>query len=106
MVTVGGGALLTSTLKVELTVPPGPVAVAMYAVVLFGETMTDPFAGCTPRLLSMLTLSAFEEVQLRLVLPPWMMLAGAALKVSVGGNTTSTLAFAVTDPANPVAVAV
>jgi hypothetical protein len=54
----------------------------------------------------MLTLSAFDEVQLRLVLPPWMMLAGVALKVSVGGNTTSTLALAVTDPAKPVAVAV
>jgi hypothetical protein len=70
MLTVGGGGLLTSTLKVELTVPPGPVAVAMYAVVLLGETMVDPFADCTPILLSMLTVSAFDEVQFRVVLPP------------------------------------
>ena len=106
MLTVGDGGLVTSTLKVALTVPPGPVAVAMYAVALVGETTTEPFGGSAPMLLSMVTLSALDEVQVKVVLPPWTMLAGTAAKVSVGGNTTVTVAFAVTAPAVPLAVAV
>lgn len=44
MLTVGGRALLTLTLKLDVAVPPGPVAVAVYTVVLVGDTETDPFA--------------------------------------------------------------
>lgn len=98
--------MLTLTLKVELAVPPGPVAVAMYAVVLAGEMTMEPFGGCWPMLLSMVTLSAFDVIQLKVVLPPWTMLAGTALRVIVGGKTTVTVELAVTVPAGPVAVAV
>ena len=98
--------MLTSTLKVELMVPPGPVAVAVYAVGLVGDTTTDPLGGSAPILLSILTLSALVDVHLKVVLPPWVMLDGLAAKEMVGGNTTVIVAAAVTIPAAPVAVAV
>jgi hypothetical protein len=74
--------------------------------VLAGETVTDPLAGCAPMLLSMVTLSAFDEVQLKVVLLPWAMLAGFAVRERVGGNTTLTLVLPVAVPAGPLAVAV
>lgn len=104
--TDGGGGLLTATATVELTVPPGPVAVAVYAVALVGDTTTEPFAVSRPMLLSIVTLVALDDVQLRVVLPPWLMLAGTALKLIVGGNTIVTVALAVVVPPAPVTVAV
>ena len=96
----------TSTRNVVLTVPPGPVAVAVYAVELFGATTTEPFGGSAPILLSMATLSVFDDVQLSVVLSPWVMLGGVALNEIVGGNTTVTVVPAVIVPAGPTAVAV
>jgi hypothetical protein len=57
-------------------------------------------------LLSIVTLSALVEVQLRVVLVPCMIVVGDAVRVIVGGKTTFTLALAVTVPPGPVAVAV
>jgi hypothetical protein len=103
--TVGGRGLLTFTLKVDVAVPPGPVAVAVYTVVLAGDTETEPFADSVPILLSMVTVSVFEEFQLSVVLLPEVMLAGTAMRLIVGGNTTLTLALAIVVPPGPLAVA-
>jgi hypothetical protein len=59
-----------------------------------------------PILLSIVTLSVFDEFQLSVVLPPGVMLEGTAVRVIVGGKTTFTLALAVVVPPGPLAVAV
>ena len=46
------------------------------------------------------------DVQLKVVLPPCVMLEGLAVKLMVGGNTTVMVAVAVIVPAAPAAVAV
>jgi hypothetical protein len=59
-----------------------------------------------PILLSIVTLSVFDEFQLSVVLPPGIMLEGTAVRVIVGGKTTFTLTLAVVVPLGPLAVAV
>jgi len=105
--TVGGGGLVTFTLNVDVAVPPGPVALAVYIVVLEGEPVTDPFTGFLPILLSRVTEVALVVVQFNVVLPPRVTVSGVAVKTMVGGNTTFTVTLEGTaGPPGPFAVAV
>ena len=63
--TVGGGkAALTVTVAFALAVPPGPIAVKVYVVVIVGDTGTFPPAGaCTAPIPLIEAEVAFATVQ-------------------------------------------
>ena len=74
--TVGFGPdVVTLTIVEDAVVPPGPVAVAVYVVVVEGVTFTEPVAGNVPRLL-MLTEFALLAVQLSTVEAPLVTVPG------------------------------
>jgi hypothetical protein len=103
-VIVGGKTTLTPALAV--TVPPGPLAVAVYVVVSAGVTDREPLAGTVPMPLSKVTDVALEEFQLRVAVDPALTVEGSTTMLIAGRGitVTSTDAFAV--PPGPVAVAV
>src|SRR6266496_251976 len=69
----------TVTVIEALAVPPGPVAVSTYAVVVAGAITIDPFAGCDAGIPLMETDVAFAVTQLSLVLCPAMIVDGVAV---------------------------
>ena len=89
-------------------VPPGPVAVAAYAVVEGGVTFVDPLAPNVPTP-AMLTDVALLVDQLRTAEAPGATLLGCALKVIVGVWPDVVTLTTVEDfvvPPGPAAVAV
>jgi len=76
-------------------------------VVVAGLTLIEPFAGCAPTPLSMVTLVAFVVDQLKVVAPPAGIVAGVAVKLlTVGNALTVTVTVALAVPPGPVAVSV
>ena len=91
-----------------MAVPPGPVAVSVYVVVVVGLTELLPLAArLAPPLID--TLSASVVVQLKVDNPPAATVVGEAIKVSTVGNPggaglTVTVTLEVAVPPVPVAV--
>ena len=72
-----------------------------------GLTLIEPFAGCAPTPLSMVTLVAFVVVQLNVVELPAGIVEGDAVKLlTVGNGLTVTVTVDVAVPPGPVAVSV
>ena len=69
MFTEGKGGV-TLTVAVELFVPPGPVTVIVYIVVLVGDIFIDPFKATSPIPLSILTSVALVEVHVKVADSP------------------------------------
>src|ERR1051326_5079506 len=102
---VGSGSTVTAACRV--IVPPLPLAVRVYVVVAEGDTKSDPFRGCAPRPLSMLTEVVFAVVQDSVEDWPLAMLVGEAVNVAEGpGWMTVTVTCRVTVPPGPVPVSV
>jgi hypothetical protein len=80
----GGGAAFTVTCVLAVWLPPAPEAVSWYVVVWLGVTVVEPLA-CTAPTPVMLTELAFVVCHVKVVLWPWVIVAGFALMVAVGG---------------------
>jgi hypothetical protein len=112
IVTVGAGFRETVTVAAALTVPPGPVAVAVYVVLEVGLTDCTPPLDASvkvdPSLPETVTCVAFTAVTVRVEDWPEVMAVGFALiwTVGAGFGVTVTTAVAVAFPPAPVAVAV
>jgi len=109
-VTVGfgvGGVTVSVTNAVD--VPPAPLAVAVYVVVVCAVTSDVPLGNagfCTP---VMLNPVAFAVVQVSFAVCPGVTGFGETLKLTAGGlGTPFTVTVAVDDavPPGPVAIAV
>lgn len=90
MVTVGGAALaLTFTVTLAVALPSAPVAVAVYEVVLLGETDWDPPVDCKvywlPSVPAMLTWVAFVAATLSVEGDPATTGLGVAVMLTCGG---------------------
>lgn len=103
---VGGGAIVTVASAVR--VPPAPLAVSMYVVVLCGRTSIEPFSGIAPIPLSMLAAVALEMAHESVAASPSPMIPGVAMKEICGafGALTVIVLAAVAMPPGPVAVSV
>ena len=75
--------VIVVTVTLEVAVPAGPVAVALYVVVAVGVTITEPVAPNVPTP-AMLTEVAFVDVHFRVAVEPVVMLVGWALIAIVG----------------------
>jgi hypothetical protein len=64
------GSSVTVTVAVASAVPPGPVTVMVYVVVVSGVTEREPFTGTVPMPLSRLAEVAPVDVQVRVDTPP------------------------------------
>ncbi len=101
MVTEGAGLagehvpplLPTVTVALAVELPPGPVAVNVYVVVVDGETETLPDVGCDPMPLSIVTDVALLVLQLNVELCPGVMLVGFAVKLIVGTVDVVTVKY-------------
>ena len=102
---------MTTTVAVQVTVPPAPVAVSRYAVVTLGETVVEPEAigETTPMPLSIDADVASVVVQESVEEPPERIGVGEATSVQdgvFGFIVTVTVAVQVTVPPAPVAAMV
>ena len=61
--------LLTNTVAVQVLLPPDPDTVIIYVVVLSSKIILDPFCETEPMFGKIETLVAFEEFQVKVVLP-------------------------------------
>jgi hypothetical protein len=93
----------TDTVTWLCLVPPGPVAVRLYVVVLPGLTETEPDVPTEPTPLSIDTEVAFVTDQLKVVEFPAMMVVGDAEKFEISG-ATDTFTWEAVLPPHPVAV--
>jgi copper(I)-binding protein len=100
------GSSVTVTVAVASEVPPGPVTVMVYVVVVSGVTEREPLTPTDPIPLSMLAEVASVDVQERVDVPPDWMLAGLAERLTVGSSVTVTVAVASAVPPGPVTVMV
>ena len=73
---------------------------------MVGVTVLEPDAATVPTPWSMERFVAPLEVQVSVEDPPSLMAAGVAVRLTVGGLSTDTVALAVTDPLVLVAVMV
>jgi hypothetical protein len=82
----GGGTGVTVTEMAHVTVPPGPLTVAVYVVLVVGETLLEPpeTGVAAPMLLSIDMLVAFAVVHDSVEKPPEVMVVGIALSAQVG----------------------
>lgn len=97
----------TVTVVAEVTVPPVPVAVKVYCVVVVGLTVVEPEGDTTPIPWSMETVVAFAVVHVRVDEFPAVIVVGFAVSLAVGTDAcTVTVAEAVVLPPGPVAVRV
>ena len=87
--TVTGGT--TVTLTEAVAVPPGPVAVRVYVVVVFGTSVRVPSTATAPTPWSIEQLVAFVVCQLRVVLQPAWMGLGLAVKELMTGVGTGVV---------------
>lgn len=89
-------------------VPPAPLAVSVYVVVLCGRTSIDPLSGIAPIPLSMLAEVALEMAHESVAALPSPMIMGEAMNEICGafGALTVTDLAAVAVPPGPVAVRV
>lgn len=108
-----GGGGFTVTVVWQCTVPPGPVAVPVYVVVVFGKTGRAPTAtdATDPTPLSMVNEVAFAVCQESFAESPLVMVEGLMLNEHVGafgggGVVTVTVVWQCTVPPGPVAVPV
>jgi hypothetical protein len=102
-----GGGWTTVTLAVFVIVPPGPLAVSVYVVVVVGLTLAVPDTGLLPTPLSIEIVVALVEDQVSVDDWPALIDVGDAEKVAVGaGCVTVTVAVFVVVPPGPVAVSV
>ncbi|BBO73024.1 hypothetical protein DSCW_04410 [Desulfosarcina widdelii] len=83
--TVGTGRL-TVTAAVADVLPPGPVAVRVYVVVVSGEIVNDPFVATEPMFGSIWQVSAWVVAQARMMADPDIMVSGVAEKSTVGSG--------------------
>ena len=100
------GSGTTVTIAWAVDVPPLPDAVMMYVVVSAGETDNEPLSGTLPMPLSILTVSALEELHVKIADSPAAILWGEALKVTVGAGITVMVVCEVAVPPIPAAVIV
>lgn len=103
---VGGGT--TVTMANAERVPPDPLAVSVYVVVLCGRTVVVPVNAIPPMPLSMLAEVALEMAHESVAASPSPIAAGIAVKEICGalGALTVTDLAAVAVPPAPVAVSV
>jgi len=87
-VTVGAGAAETVTVAVASDeVPPAPVQVSLYVVVLTGLTLNEPLVASVPVQPPLAVQDvAFVLDQVSVALPPAAMDAGLAVKVTMGAS--------------------
>jgi hypothetical protein len=101
----GGGATVIVTLLVA--VPPAPVAVMVYEVVIVGDTLIDPLGPTAPIPGWISHESALVDCHVKVADPPYGMLRGSAAMATVGaGAETVTVTLLVAVPPGPVAVMV
>ena len=103
-VIVGATTIVTNAAAVD--VPPGPVAVSVYAVVCDGETLIDPLAACTPMPLSIETDVEFVTTHVSVDEEPLTIEDGVEEKMMLGRLLTVTVAWLVSVPPGPFAVSV
>lgn len=87
---------VTDTVTPAVAVPPGLVAVIVYPVVSVGDTVIEPFASTLPIPGSIVQVSAFDELHVRVDDSPYKRVSGSALRVTVGVVTvciTSTVKY-------------
>ncbi len=87
--------------------PPGPLAVNVYVVLAVGETLVEPVSATEPMPLLMLQDVALVVVQLRVEIPPDVVLVGFAANESIltlGEEVTVTVTCCITGPPGPFAV--
>ena len=91
-----------------MVVPPGPVAVKVYVVVVVGLTEVVVLGPKVPTPLLIETLVTFVVVQVSVDEFPLMIDAGLAVKLLIvgAGSVTVTVTVAVVVPPGPVAVKV
>jgi hypothetical protein len=91
------------TVTDRLAVPPTPVQASVYAVVLAGETLSEPLVArvpLQPPLAVQLVALALDQVS---VLDcPAVIDVGSAVSVTVGAGTTVTVVESVEVPPDPV----
>jgi len=96
---VAGGGVETVMVTAQWAVPPAPIAVAVYVVVVIGETDVEPLATGVdvPTPLSIVKDVAFADVHESVAELPLVMDAGFAESVqeTAGGGDVVTLTFAV-----------
>jgi hypothetical protein len=101
------GAASTVTVTCAVAVPPGPVAVSWYVVVVGGDTDAKPETGRLPMPWSIETLMAWSTDHARVALSPSPIVRGDAEKVICGfGGVTVTVTCFVMVPPMPLAVSV
>jgi hypothetical protein len=94
---------VTPTDVLALAVPPGPVAVAWYVVDCAGATLICPLSATCPMPLSISTLVACCDCQLKVAVPPAATSDGVADIVTCGACSAGG-GFDAAPPAQPVAV--
>jgi hypothetical protein len=76
---------VTVTVTLEAgDVPPAPVQVTEYVVLVVGDTNTDPLVALLVVILVPVQLVAFVDIHVRRVLEPDVMLVELAASVAVG----------------------
>ncbi len=105
-VTVGAGTIVTVALALPL--PPVPVQVNVYVVVAASAPVDcEPLVALAPlQPPEAVQLVALVELQVSVEEPPFAMLDGLAVRVTVGVGTTVTVALALPLPPVPVQVSV
>ncbi|HON61882.1 MAG TPA: hypothetical protein PK314_08425 [Deltaproteobacteria bacterium] len=73
------------TVMLFVASPPGPAAVIVYVVVAVGAMVVEPLRSTAPIPLSMLTLSACSDVQMRIEDSPPSIAPGSAEILTTGG---------------------
>jgi hypothetical protein len=84
---VTDGGIYTVTWTESVAVPPSFVAVMVYVVVSWGATSREPLELTAPIPGTMVTLSVFDELQVRVAALPKMIASGEAVMLAVGGVT-------------------
>ena len=104
------GRGLTTIVTRLVVVPPRPVAVSVYVVVVGGFTTVDPDVATPPTLGSMTTFSAFVTDQLSVLDSPAGIVLGFASNDAITGGSTRGLTTIVTCfvavPPQPIALSV
>jgi hypothetical protein len=103
-----GGAGFTVIVTACVAVPPAPVAVSVYVVVLRGDTTADPEAAgaLVPTAGAIEIEVAFVVCQVRVVDRPAVIVVALAETVAVTAAFTVTVTLCVVAPPAPVTVIV
>jgi hypothetical protein len=87
------------TVAVRVTVPPSPVTVIVYVVLVDGETPMGPYKAVLPIAGLKLTDVAFIVLQFNVLVSPGLIVTGFAVNVAYG--ITLTVTDCVADPPAP-----